>query len=638
MTLGTTRRSIPGLLSGLVLLLLVLVAPPPLAAITFNDAGFFSEPVATLAPFKPVGLTFAPDGRLFIWQRDGVIRIVKNGVLLPTPFLDFSNKVNTYTDHGFLGVALDPNFTANGFVYVFYTYEAGGNPNDTAPKTDHLSRVTADPTNPDVMLANSEVILLGTLDVPPCSQYPVGADCIPTDSYTHSVGSLRFLPDGTLFASHGDGASASFADVLALRSQSLDSYAGKILRIKPDGTAPQAPLTVNPFNDGTNSIRSKVWAYGLRNPFRFGLHPTTHMPLIGDVGWDTWEEINTGAPGGNYGWPCWEGAGQQPGYQAAFPTQCQSVTSAVVTSPLYTYNHSVGSAAIGGAVFTGAQYPAAYTGNFFFADYPRGWMKRIVFDGSGNLQSVVDFASAIGNANGGPVAIEWGPDGLLYYVVFTTGEIARIRHTSGSGSNFPPFAVAATTTPATGYSPLQVGFSSAGSLDPEGGALTYLWEFGDGATDTAPNPSHTYSAAGVMTFPVRLTVTDNLGATATASLKVVVGSTPPVATLDLPATGAQLTVGQTATYHGSATDPDDGPLPSTALHWTVLLHHNTHIHPFIDTTGSGGSFPVENHDSTSTWAFEFLLTATDSSGLTDTKSITVPVNPPPPPPRWWGMG
>ena len=176
-----------------------------------------------------------------------------------------------------------------------------------------------------------------------------------------------------------------------------------------------------------------------------------------------------------------------------------------------------GVTAVGGTFFTGAQYPAAYTGNFFFADYTKGWMKRIVFDGSGNVQSVVDFATNIGNVNGGPVAIELGPDGLLYYVVFTTGEIARIRNTSGSGSNFPPFATAA-ASPASGYSPLQVGFSSAGSSDPEGGALTYLWEFGDGATDTAPNPFHTYSAAGVATFPVRLTVTDNLGATATATL------------------------------------------------------------------------------------------------------------------------
>ncbi len=412
------------LLQGVVLLLLVVVvAPPPVEAITFTDAGFFSEPVATLAPFKPVGVTFAPDGRIFIWQRDGVIRIVKNGALLPTPFLNFSSKVNTYTDHGFLGVALDPNFAANGWVYVFYTYEAGGNPNDTTPKTGHLSRVTADPTNPDVMLANSEVILLGTLDVPPCSQYPVGADCFPTDSYTHSVGSLRFLPDGTLFASHGDGATADFADVLALRAQSLDSYAGKLLRIKPDGSAPQAPLTVNPFNDGSNSIRSKVWAYGLRNPFRFGVHPTTHLPFIGDVGWNTWEEINQGAPGANYGWPCWEGNAQQPGYQASFPTQCQSVTAGVVTSPLYTYDRTVGSTVIGGAFFTGAQYPAAYAGNFFLADYTAGWMKRLVFDGSGNLQSVVDFASNIGNDQWGARGDRIGP-----------GRVAVLRGVHDGGS------------------------------------------------------------------------------------------------------------------------------------------------------------------------------------------------------------
>jgi glucose/arabinose dehydrogenase len=142
-----------------------------------------------------------------------------------------------------------------------------------------------------------------------------------------------------------------------------------------------------------------------------GLHPTTHLPFIGDVGWNTWEEINKGAAGANYGWPCWEGNAQQPGYQASFPTQCQSVTSAVVTFPLYTYNHAVGSAVIGGSFFTGTQYPAAYAGNFFFADYPAGWMKRIVFDGNGNVQSVVNFATNIGTVDGGPVAIELGPDG-----------------------------------------------------------------------------------------------------------------------------------------------------------------------------------------------------------------------------------
>ena len=395
-----------------------------------------------------------------------------------------------------------------------------------------------------------------------------------------------------------------------------------------------APLTVNPFNDGTNSIRSKVWAYGLRNPFRFGVHPTTGLPFIGDVGWNTWEEVNKGAPGANYGWPCFEGNTPQPSYQATFPVDCQAVPASAVTMPIYTYDHSLGSAAaIGGTFFTGTQYPAPYAGNFFFADYPKGWMKRIVFDGSGNVQSVVDFASNIldVNATGGPVAIELGPDGLLYYIVFTTGEIARIRNTSGTGSNFPPFAKAAATPPQWLFG-AQCQLLQRRVVDPEGGGLTYLWDFGDGATSTLPNPFHTYSATGVTLFNVHLTVTDTLGKQSTDSLTITVGSTPPVATIDLPAIGAHFTVGQTATYQGSATDPDQGPLPGTSLHWTVLLHHNTHIHPFIDTTGTGGSFPVDNHDPSAgaTWAFEFLLTATDSSGLTDTKSRTVPVNPPPP--------
>ena len=249
---------------------------------------------------------------------------------------------------------------------------------------------------------------------------------------------------------------------------------------------------------------------------------------------------NKGAPGANYGWPCFEGSTPQPSYQPTFPVDCQAVPASAVTMPIYTYDHSLGSAAaIGGTFFTGTQYPAPYVGNFFFADYPQGWMKRIVFDGSGTVQSVLDFASNIldVNATGGPVAIELGPDGLLYYIVFTTGEIARIRNTSGTGSNFPPLAKAA-ATPSSGYSALNVSFSSAGSFDPEGGGLTYLWDFGDGATSTLPNPFHTYSATGVTLFTVHLTVTDTLGKQSTDALTITVGSMPPVATIDLPAIGA----------------------------------------------------------------------------------------------------
>lgn len=601
------------------------------AAITFSDPGFFSETVATLPPFQPVGLTFAPDGRIFVWQRNGVINIVKNGTLLQTPFLDFSDRVNTYTDRGFLGVALDPNFIANGHMYLLYTYESGGNPNDPGPKTARMSRVTADPSNSDVVLANSEVVILGTMDTPPCSDYPAGTDCIPADSYTHTIGTLRFAPDGTLFVGNGDGASPEFADILSFRSQDLDSYAGKILRIRPDGFPPAAPLVTNPFDDGTNSIRSKVWAYGLRNPFRFALHPIREVPYIGDVGWKSIEEINEGIAGANYGWPCYEGTLAQQLYQSKFPQLCQALPSNLVTPPIFEYVHgsgpNAGSTVIGGTFFTGNQYPAQYAGNLFFAEYTNGWIKRMTFNAAGNVQSMAPFASDIGNQFGGPVSVELGPDGLLYYIVFTTGEIARIRHISGTGSNFPPQAVA-TATPSSGYSPLNVSFSSDGSSDPEGKFLIFLWDFGDGTTSNAPNPSHTYIAARVTSFDATLTVTDVSGASSTANTTVTVGSLPPLGTIQSPEAGAHLTVGQTVQYQGAATDADDGLLPNSALTWTILLHHNTHIHPFIETIGKGGSFLIEDHDPAGVFAYEFILTAEDSSGLQDTHSIIVPVDPP----------
>jgi glucose/arabinose dehydrogenase len=210
------------------------------------------------------------------------VRVFKHGALLATPFIDLSAQVNQVHDRGLLGVALDANFAANGAVYLLYTFEEGGNPNDPGPKTARLTRVTADPAHPDVALPGSEVVLVGRLGYPPCDRYPAGADCLPADELSHTIGTVRVAPDGTLFVGNGDGAFYGFANALALRAQDLDSYAGKLLRITPEGRAPGD----NPFDDGTQSIRSKVWASGLRNPFRFALDPQTGEPYIGDVGWD----------------------------------------------------------------------------------------------------------------------------------------------------------------------------------------------------------------------------------------------------------------------------------------------------------------------------------------------------------------
>ena len=404
------------------------------AAQTFNDPGFVSEVVATLPPFTVVGIAWAPDGRLFVWQKNGVVRVIKQGVLLPTPFIDLSAKVNTFDDRGFWGLAFHPDFANNGWVYMSYTFEHSGNPNDSNPRTSRLTRVTASTTNPDIAVPSSEVVILGSIGVPPCSAYPAGADCIPFDSGSHGMGNLQFAPDGTLFVGNGDGASADFADVAALGAQDITSWRGKILRIRDDGSAPSD----NPFYDGTNSIRSRVWLYGIRNPFRFMLNPTTNEPYFGDVGWNTWEELNRGMVGKNYGWPCYEGVNQQPQYQSAF-LQCRQLAASAVTPPVYTYDHNTGQALIGGPFYTGTTYPEQYRGSFFFIDYGGNFIRRLQFDASGNPAGVVSFAT---NA-AAPVTIEQGPDGDLYYLSFTTGQIRRIRFNG-------PGAVAA-ATPTNGY-------------------------------------------------------------------------------------------------------------------------------------------------------------------------------------------
>jgi glucose/arabinose dehydrogenase len=564
-----------------------------------------AETVATLPAFKPVGLTFAPDGRIFIWQENGIVRIFKNGVLLPTPFLNLGNKVNVVNDRGLLGLALDPNFSTNRFVYLLYTYEDGTNPNDPAPKTARLTRVTASSTNPDIAISGSEVVILGSIGNGPCGNHPVGADCIPSDSDSHSIGTLRFAPDGKLFVGIGDGAGYDAVDPLAMRAQDLNSYSGKILRINKDGTAPGD----NPFDDGANSIRSRVYSYGLRNPYRFSLHPVTGELYIGEVGWNAWEEIDRGR-GKNFGWPCYEGHLPEPDYQEAFP-QCSDLASSEVTPPLYTYSHSEGQAVIGGQFYSGTQYPTQYRGNYFFADYPGQFIRRMTFDASGHMLDVQTFATDVTD----PVSLELGPDGCLYYISLASGQVRRIRY------NAPIAKVSA--TPLWGYSPLNVSFSSAGSIDPNGGALNYLWEFGDGATSTQPNPSHVYNAAGVNIYTAKLTVTDSQMRSASDRVTITMGSTPPTATILSPSNGTPVRAGDIINFQGMGTDPDQN-LPPSALAWTVLLHHDNHIHPHSTATGSTGSFTVEEHGQ-GNYAYEILLTATDSSGLSHSVSINLPV-------------
>jgi glucose/arabinose dehydrogenase len=595
-------------LAGVVCLTVFLLSIPLLEAITFNDSGFTAETVFSVDPFTLVGAVFAPDGRIFAWQRNGIVRIYKNGNLLTTPFLDISSKVNIAGDRGMLGLALDPNFGSNGFVYLLYTFENAGNPNSGAPRTARLTRVTANPGNPDVMLPGSEITILGSVGTPPCSSQPAGADCIPIDDQSHTIGTVLFAPDGRLFVGNGDGASFDFADPLALRAQDLNSYSGKILRINPDGTAP----VDNPFYDGTNSIQSKVWSYGLRNPFRFGLDPHLGEPLIGDVGWSLFEELNRGR-GLNFGWPCFEGNFPQAFYEDKF-AQCRQLDPGEVTKPLYLYGHSEGNAIAAGAFYTDDEYPSQYEENFFFGDYGQSWIRRATFDEDHNIVDVQEFATEAE----GPVHFTLGPDGFLYYVAFNLGEFRRIRFDG-------PFANAS-GNPSFGYSPLTVNFSSAGSFDSGGQMITFFWDFDDGSTSSLPNPMHQYDSGSVHTFNASLTVTNEDGETSQDFVSITVGSVPPTATIDEPSNGTHVEPGDIITFSGSATDPDQGSLPQSAFEWKVLLHHNTHFHTFFESTGTSGAFVVREYGA-GTYSYLITLTVTDNSGLSHSTSVELPIDP-----------
>jgi PKD repeat protein len=441
---------------------------------------------------------------------------------------------------------------------------------------------------------------------------------MPTDFPGHTIGSLRFASDGTLFVTNGDGANPAFADVNALRAQNLDSLAGKILRINPNGSAPSD----NPFYNGNpNAIRSKVWAYGIRQPFRIALDPDSGDLYVGDVGWNTWEEINRVVKGGNYGWPCYEGGSSgsapQPQFQAGF-AQCQGLPPSAVKPPLYAYGRTEGTAVVGGTFYSGTAYPEQYRGNLFFADYSGEWIRRMIFAPDKSIASVELFATGLGPGTGGPVDLQVGPDGLLYYIVFTRGEVRRFRYGG-------PTAVAS-GNPTSGYAPLNVQFDGSESSGPEGSPLTsYLWEFGDGASSTLVAPVHQYNPSAVTTYSARLTVTDSTGATDSAVVPITVGSTPPQPTISTPADGTDLGIGQVVNFQGSAVDADQG-LPASALKWTVLLHHNTHVHVALEVTGSGGSFTVEDHGA-GTFSYEIILSVTDSSGLTGSTSVSLPVTP-----------
>jgi glucose/arabinose dehydrogenase len=502
------------------------------------------------------GFEFAPDGRIFILERTGKVKIYKNGTLLPTPFAQL-NSVAT-GDRGLTGIAFDPNFSSNHFVYFYYS-DANG-----------FNRLTRMDASSDI--GTSETLMF---------QAPQAS------LELHIGGTICFGPDGKLYVSIGDNG-------LASNAQDLSNPFGKILRLNPDGTVP----TDNPFV-GQSGKMPAIWAYGFRNPFRFQFDSTTGRLYLGDVGNDTWEEVNLVTKGGNYGWPTCEGACSDPNF----------------INPIYTYAHNGASSSItGGLVYHGNMFPSEFWGKYFFADYAKGFIKTLTLDSNGNFTAVSDFdlnASSV-------VDLKTAPDGSIYYITYIPARLYRITY---STFNQTPTAKASADK-TTGQPPLTVNFSSSGSFDPEGTQLTYNWNFGDGTTSTSSNPTKIYNNKG--RFTIQLTVSDGVNFAQAAPIVVQVG-TPPTVLINTPIAGTTYKAGSTISYSASGTDSNNSVLPDNAFITNVVFHHDTHIHPFLGPIQSkSGQFtiPTSGEPSPNTY-YEIMITGTDSDGLQTTTSLSI---------------
>ena len=336
-----------------------------------------------------------------------------------------------------------------------------------------------------------------------------------------------------------------------------------------------------PDDTDLSHICTKAYAKGFRNPFRFSLR-SDGTPVVGDVGWTATEEVDVVRRGRNYGWPCYEGPFRTTTVQD--DSRCAGQYAAEGTAnaafgPIHSYPHANGGSSVtGGPVYEATAFPAEFRGDVFFADYVKGFIKRLELDGSDQLTAVRDFASG----GGGIVDLQVTPGGALAYVDINGGAVRQIRYVSSA--NRPPIAQAS-ADPTAGPLPLAVNLRGVGSSDPDGDTLRFQWDFGDGTPgSTARDPSHTYSTAG--RFTARLTVTDGRGGSDSQTVTIDAGNRPPSVTLNAPPT---YRAGQQVTVSGSAVDPEDGQLPDSALEWDIRLIHIDHEHEADDPVGVGST-------------------------------------------------
>ncbi|MET7636128.1 carbohydrate-binding protein [Streptomyces sp. NPDC005078] len=655
------------------------MAPAAPAVPAAIPAGDYQQVQLALGPAElgeAMSLAVLPDRAVVHTARDGAVRFTDAAGNTKT-----AGKLDVYThdEEGLQGIAADPGFASNRYLYLYYSPKLN-TPAGDAPVTG--SAASFEPWKGHLNLSRFTLKTDGTLDM--ASEKVVLE--VPNDrgQCCHVGGDIDFDAAGNLYLTTGDDTNPfessgySPIDERTDRNPQFDAQRssgntndlrGKVLRIKPTAAGGYTVPAGNLFAPGTAQTRPEIYAMGFRNPFRMSVDKATGIVYLGDYGPDAGGtdgggrgpagqvEFNRITGPGNYGWPYCTGtntatetygeytfpsgptgakyncsggpannsfrnSGQATlppakpswiryGGDAGSPPEFGGGSESPMGGPVYRYDANLNS---------NVKFPQSLDGRFFAGEYGRKWIKAIEVKADGTPGVIEAFPWT-----GTQVMDEaFGPDGALYVLDYGTGAsnqaLYRVEYVGGSNRN--PVAVAAADK-TSGPTPLTVAFSSAGSSDPEGKALTYSWDFGDGSTSTAANPSHTYTTTG--TFRPTLTVRDPEGLTGTASLVLTAGNTAPTVNLTGPKDGELFSFGDTVPFAVTVSDPEDGAIDCAKVKVTYLLGHDEHRHAITSKNGCTGTIAVPTdgeHDSAANLYGVFDAEYTDGAGLT-THSVRV---------------
>ena len=527
-------------------------------------AGFVLEEEFVGGLVKPTDLKFAPDGRIFITEKRGTVRIVENGGLLEEPFYTVATQ-DPY-ERGLAGLVLDPDFDANGFVYLYHT--------DPLEAKNVVTRVTA---AGNFVVPGSEVELIRFDEM---------------YASWHNGGGMVFAPDGKLIVCTGDGTGYTSA-------QDMGNSLGKIHRINPDGSIPQD----NPFYQSLPEEYRSIAAFGLRNPYTVAVSAETGRIFFNDVGNEAFEEVNEFLLGKNYGWHLTEGylGGASP-------------PVGEYADPIHAYSHEVGCAVVGATFYEPEVnlFPADYDGKYFFMDLCEG----LVFCLDPVSHAVETFASGLEPHYNN---LECGRDGNLYLLQYDLGKVARISY---QGVNAPPVI---SVPPVSQTVP--VGEDVLFSVEAAGSPTSYVWfkdgqEFQRGSAARLLLPNVDLSENGAA---IEVEVVNDFGSvrSAVAVLQVVDGQRPAIVFNQV---SASYRADDSIYFGAQVSDPDQASVPVDDWHWKIDFHHDTHTHPAMDWASGfdqGAYFVEPFGEVDDNVFFRITLSVTDSSGLTATESVEV---------------